>query len=172
MGDVCVKYYDVGGIVIKREFRDRIHDYCFDSGRWDEILYWKSDPNDPASVPVSVEEISDSDWDNEISENMAMEIITDQTLAFLKEKWKSDFAEKKAEWDKCPGWPAKLVETWFELNGIEKVIKMKDLPKTLTGGPWSATSYIDVFFESIQGDIEKDLEAFGAKKIYSFGFMD
>ena len=167
MGEMSVKYYTVGGIVIKREYRDRIHDYCFDSDRWEEVLYWKSDLNDPASVPVSVEEVSDSDWDNEISENTAMEIITEQTIAFLKEKWESDFAERKDEWAKNPHWSSKLVETDFILNGIERSIVFQDLPESLRSVPWG-----EGFFESIQEDIEMDLKAYGATITGSWGFMD
>lgn len=167
MGEMRVKYYEVNGIVIKREFGKRIHDCCFDSGRWDEIIYWKSDPNDPTSVPVNVEEVSDSDWDNEISENMAMEIITDQTLAFLKEKWESDFAKRRDEWNKKPRWSAKLVETDFVLNGIKRSIVLQDLPELLRSVPWN-----EGFFESIQEDIETALKAYGATITGSWGFMD
>lgn len=165
MGDVSVKYYAVGETVIKREYRDRIHDYCFDSGKWEEIFYWKGDPNNP--IPVSVEELPDSDFDNEISENTAMEIITDLTLVFLKEKWESDFAERRDEWAKNPRWSSKLVETDFILNGIERSIIFQDLPESLRSVPWG-----EGFFESVQEDIEMDLKANGARITGSWGFMD
>ena len=74
-------------------------------------------------------------------------------------------AEKKAEWDKDPGWPAKLVETRFVLNGIEYTIQPQDLG--LTDSCWDQG-----FMESFQGILRKDLEAAGATKVYNLGFLD
>ena len=56
---------------------------------------------------------------HEIPREEAMKIITCQTLEFLKDMWKEKYAKEKADWDKKPGWPAKLVRTDYVLNGIE-----------------------------------------------------
>ena len=88
-----------------------------------------------------------------------------QILEELKAKWKKDLAPRKKEWDKDPGWPAKLVETRFTLNRIQYSIGPEDLG--LTRDCWDQG-----FMESIQSDLEKDLEEAGATSIYSSGFLD
>ena len=88
-----------------------------------------------------------------------------QILDFLKEKWKKDMAKEKEEWDKDPGWPAKLVKTEFVLNGIKYVLDPADIG--LSDDCWDQG-----FMETFQKRMEKDLEANGATDIYSTGFMD
>ena len=88
-----------------------------------------------------------------------------QILSALKEKWKACFQEEKEKWDKNPGWPAKLVQTTFMLNGIKYTIEPPDLG--LSYDPWDQG-----FMEHIQGDIRKDLESIGATDINNFGFLD
>ena len=89
-----------------------------------------------------------------------MERITDQTIEFLKAKWKKEYSQRKAKWDKNPGWFAKLVETDFILNGIPRALYASSL------------GYDDGFFESIQKELEKDLESYGATITGSYGFVD
>ena len=101
----------------------------------------------------------------DITEEEAMKLVADQTVKFLLEKWKKELVPKKEEWDKKPGWPAKLVETTFVLNGKEYSIKAPDLG--LTDDCWDQG-----FMETIQGDMKKDLEELGAENIYSMGFID
>ena len=101
----------------------------------------------------------------DITEEEAMKLVADQTVKFLLEKWKKELVPKKKEWDKKPGWPAKLVETTFVLNGKEYSIKAPDLG--LTDDCWDQG-----FMETIQGDMKKDLEELGAEDIYSMGFID
>lgn len=86
-------------------------------------------------------------------------------IEFLIDKWKKDMVKEKEEWDKNPGWPAKLVETKFKLNGVEYTIKPKDLG--LDDDCWDQG-----FMETFQGRMKKDLEQYGATDIYNFGFMD
>ena len=45
----------------------------------------------------------------------------------LCKKWKIQFEEKKMEWDRDPGWPAKLVETTFKLYGQEYSLGPTDI---------------------------------------------
>lgn len=86
-------------------------------------------------------------------------------IEFLIDKWKKDMVKGKEEWDKNPGWPAKLVETKFKLNGVEYTIEPKDLG--LDDDCWDQG-----FMETFQGRMKKDLEQYGATDIYIFGFMD
>lgn len=88
-----------------------------------------------------------------------------EKIEFLKEKWKKDFLKEKEEWDKKPGWPAKLVETRFRLNGEEYSIGPVDIG--LTDDCWNQG-----FMESVQGMIKADLEKAGATDIVSLGFID
>ena len=89
----------------------------------------------------------------------------DRTIALLKEKWKKDFAEEKKAWDQDPGWPAKLVETTFVLNGKEYSIGPEDIG--LTCNCWDQG-----FMETVQGRIRQDLVDCGATDVYSLGFID
>ena len=91
--------------------------------------------------------------------------INQMILDTLKQKWKTKFEAKKKEWDKKPGWPAKLVETEFTLNGITYALEPNDLG--LTDDCWDQG-----FMETIQGRMTKDLEACGAVNIYNHGFID
>ena len=96
-------------------------------------------------------------------EEMEQEI--DKLIAPLIDKWKKEFAAEKAEWDKNPGWSAKLVETHFKINDIERKIKAKDLG-------YDKDSYDEGFMESKQKRIEEDLENIGAIITFSGGFID
>lgn len=88
-----------------------------------------------------------------------------QTLDLLKKLWANKFKEAKTKWDKKPGWPAKLVETRFTLNGIDYTISSTDIG--LSDSNWDQG-----FMESIQNEIEKDLKVYGATSIVSRGFLD
>ena len=101
----------------------------------------------------------------EISEEQAILLINQQIIDILKNKWKAAFKAKKEEWDKNPGWPAKLVETSFKLNGKSYSLYPADIG--LTDDGWDQG-----FMESIQADIERDLEEYGATDIYNLGFLD
>lgn len=83
----------------------------------------------------------------------------------LYKKWKIQFAEKKMEWDRDPGWPAKLVETTFKLYGQEYSLGPTDIG--LSSDPWDQG-----FMESVQGIMKKDLEKEGATDICNYGFID
>lgn len=101
----------------------------------------------------------------EIAAEEAIKIQNKQTIDYLIEKWKVDMVEGKAKWDKNPGWPAKLVETRFTLNGFEYTLKPEDIG--LSSDCWDQG-----FMESFQGNLRKDLEAVGAIKVYNLGFID
>ena len=94
-----------------------------------------------------------------------MEQDIDKLIAPLIEKWKKEFAEEKAEWDKKPGWSAKQVETRFKINDVERKIEAKDLG-------YDKDSYDEGFMESIQKRIEADLVGIGATITFSGGFLD
>lgn len=89
----------------------------------------------------------------------------DKTVELLINKWKADIIKEKEEWAKDPGWPAKLVETEFTLNGIKYVIKPTDIG--LTDDCWDQG-----LMEHFQGTMKKDLEEYGATDIYNSGFID
>ena len=88
------KYYIVTErYVAKREFGDKIKDYIFSEGKWEETVWWKDNPENPDSVPFDGDDLCEmGDGIEEITEKQAMEIIVDLTLDFLKEKWAKDFA--------------------------------------------------------------------------------
>lgn len=98
-------------------------------------------------------------------EEKAVQLINEQIICFLKEKWKKDMVSEKEEWDKKPGWPAKLVSTKFTLNGIEYKLGPRDIG--LNDDCWDQG-----FMETFQGRMEKDLIACGATKVYNCGFLD
>lgn len=121
------------------------------------------DPYDDS--PYGFGSTSIMDEIEEIPEQEAIEMVNLQIIDGLKAKWKKDLAPKKKEWDKDPGWPAKLVETQFKLNGNRYTIMPKDLG--LDDDCWDQG-----FMESIQGDLSRDLEAAGATDICNLGFLD
>ena len=84
-------------------------------------------------------------------------------IAALVEEWKDKKELYRERFGS--GWPAKLVETTFVLNGKEFSIKPEDLG--LTDDCWDQG-----FMETIQADMKKDLEDFGAERIYNIGFID
>ena len=92
-------------------------------------------------------------------------LTNEKILDRLREKWKKDFREDKARWDSQPGWPAKLVETKCVLNGCEISILPPDVGLTYDG--WDQG-----FMETVQAEMKKDLEAYGATDIRSYGFLD
>ncbi len=160
-------------VVAKREKRkESYNDYLFKNARWvkDEeniimnhlVGFDASEPEDSPYRYGSTSVLMEMD---EISEKDAIFIMNRQILSFLKETWKSRFLKEKEEWDKTPGWPAKFVNTTFKLNGIQYTISTADLGLSLETRDQG-------FMESIQNDIEKDLEKYGASDIYSSGFLD
>ena len=161
--------------LIRNRILGRREDGIFDlleNGKWisdvkkliqDRLIGF--DPYEPEDSPYRTGNLSIMDEIEEIPEEMAMQLLNILTIEFLKDKWKKDIVGKKAEWDKDPGWPAKMVETGFMLNGTCYVIKPGDLG--LKNDCWDQG-----FMESIQGILEKDLETFGATEIRSYGFID
>ena len=123
------------------------------------------DPCEPDDSPYKMDNLSIMDEAEEITEERAKEIMNRMIIDYLKEKWKKDLVEKKKEWDKKPGWPAKLVETEFTLNGSKYTILPQDLG--LTDDCWDQG-----FMETIQCDLKRDLEANGATEVCNFGFID
>lgn len=167
-------YYLVwGNVVGRREKKDgHYENFLFKSGRWvedeDHVIMdhlMGFDPSEPEDSPYRIGNGSVLFEMEEISEGTAVSLINQQILQILKEEWKNKFKAKKGEWDKNPGWPAKLVETWFTLNGEKYTIKPEDIGLTSDG--WDQG-----FMESIQGEIEKDLESYGATDVYNLGFLD
>lgn len=123
------------------------------------------DPFEPDDSPYRIGNTSIMDEIEEISFDQAKRITSDQTVEFLINKWKKDLIPEKEEWDKKPGWPAKLVKTEFMMNGIKYVIEPTDLG--LTYDCWDQG-----FMESFQGYMKRDLEEYGAIEIWNEGFLD
>ena len=90
---------------------------------------------------------------------------TAQTVDGLIEKWKKDLVPLKEEWDRKPGWPAKLVRTEFVLDGVWYEVRPEDLG--LTDDCWDQG-----FMESYQKVMSDDLRACGATRIHNVGFLD
>lgn len=101
----------------------------------------------------------------EIEYSIVQEIEADQLVESLIKKWNLGFEKEKEEWNKNPGWPAKLVETRFELNGWDYRIFSSDISH-------GVNDWDDGFMESVQSKMKEDLEEIGAKNIYNIGFLD
>ena len=159
------------GIVAKRVYFDNwIFD--FNSRSWvkdtkciisDALMGY--DPGEPEGSPYGIGSTSVMDELKRIDYDTAMQIIGDLTVQDLFEKWRNKFEAAKAEWDKKPRWPAKLVETSFCLYGTQYTITPDDLG-------WDKGSFDEGFMESIQKDLEKDLAEVGATEITSSGELD
>ena len=74
------------------------------------------DPGD--NTPYGFGSLSVMDEIEEITKEEAVKVMNRQTIDYLIAKWTEEFARKKEEWDKNPGWPAKMVCVKFVLNGI------------------------------------------------------
>ena len=160
-------------VIAKREMDgDYNRDYILREGKWvvdsDHVImdhlagYDPSEPEDSTHRFGSTSVLMEMDG---ISLEQAIPIINQQILDALKNKWKAEFAAKKEEWDKKPGWPAKFVKTKFTLNGVKYILFPIDIG--LTYDCWDQG-----FMETIQSDIEKDLKLYGATEIYNLGFLD
>lgn len=167
-------YYLIHDKVIAKREKDGDYDrdYILRAGRWvedsdhvitDHLVGY--DPSGPVDSPYRFGSISVLMEIDEISEEQAIPIINQQIMDTLKNKWRVEFATKKEEWDKNPGWPAKFVKTKFTLNGEKYSLFPVDIGLTHDG--WDQG-----FMETIQSDIEKDLELYGATEIYNLGFLD
>lgn len=166
-------YLIVDRIVAKRVYDESYSkDYLFRKGKWvedtdceimDHLMGF--DSSEPKDSPYRFGNGSVLAEMKEISMEQAMTFINRQILDILKNKWKDDFTAKKEEWDKKPGWPAKLVQTTFTLNGRDYSISPSDIG--LEDDCWDHG-----FMESIQSDITEDLKAYGATNIYNVGFLD
>ena len=85
-------------------------------------------------------------------------------LQALLERWKV----KKEDYREAfhNGWPAKYVQTFFELDGEEYCIT-PDMIGLTKGNCWD-----EGFMEFLQGHLEADLKEIGATKIGHLGFID
>ena len=146
--------------------------FLFENAKWipdtgnvirDRLMGY--DPCEPEDSPYRTVCLSIMDQIEQIPEDRAVQLINEQIICFLKEKWKKDMVNEKEEWDKKPGWPAKLVSTEFTLNGIEYKLGPRDIG--LNDDCWDQG-----FMETFQGRMEKDLIACGATKVYNHGFLD
>ena len=98
-------------------------------------------------------------------QNLETKELSDITVHMLLEDWKEKYRDAKAEWDKKPGWPAKLMNTSFCLYGTRYTIYPEDLG--LGSDPLD-----EGFMMSIQKDLENDLLEAGASEISHSGEMD
>ncbi len=166
-------YLIYGRVVAKRERESSLYKgYIFRDGKWtedssnvvmDHLMGF--DSSEPEDSPYRIGNTSVLFEMDEITEDQAISLINQQLLDFLKKKWKSDFKEAKAQWDKSPMWPSKCVETEFVINGVKCSMLPPDLG--LTYDCWDQG-----FMESIQEEICRDLKEYGAINIRKFGFID
>lgn len=169
-----VSYYLIQDrIIARREINGNdSNDYLLRDGKWvedsDRVIEDHldgCDPSKPEDFPLRSGTTVIPAEMIEISRKKAVSIINQQILDVLKNNWKVKFADRKEKWDADRGWPAKLVETRFKLNGINYTLYPTDIG--LTDDGWDQG-----FMESIQKDIIKDLEEYGAVDIYNLGFID
>ena len=123
------------------------------------------DPGEPEGSPYGIGSTSEMDEIKHIDYKTAMQFISDTIVQNLIKKWKEKYTQAKAEWDKKPKWPAKLVSTSFCLYGKHHIIKPEDFG-------WDKNSFDEGFMESIQKELEKDLSEAGATEIASSGELD
>ena len=122
-------------------------------------------PSEPGDSPYAIGNTSVMDEIEKISYEEAMETLAEQIIINLINNWQEQFKSQKEEWDKKPGWPAKLVETSFCLFNARYTLTPENLG--FDKGPFDAG-----FMESIQKELEKDLAAVGATEITSSGMLD
>lgn len=166
-------YYLIKGKILgKRSGEKRILDRLFIDGQWRRDVYHVIqdhligyDPFGPDDSPYGIGSLSVIDEMEEISGEKMKEIMGPQIVKYLKKKWIGDFQEEKQEWDRDPGWPAKLVVTKFTLFGTEYAIRPKDLG-------WDGDGFDQGFMESVQDKMEEDLKAVGAEHVFSDGFLE
>ena len=91
--------------------------------------------------------------------------ICDEFVDHLIERWTQVFREEKEEWDKNPGWEAKNVKTVFRMNRNRYTIYPETIGLDRTG--WDAG-----FMETIQKDIEEDLNYYGIRCVDHYGDID
>ena len=169
-----VIYFRIWRRVIAKRVKNGEHyeDYLFKTGMWirdeENIIENHLMEFESFEPKESPDQINNSDHlikMVEISKEEAISIMNEEILNILKNDWKNRFKKKKEEWDKDPGWLSKLVSTDFKLNGKWYTIMPEDIGLTSDG--WDQG-----FMETIQGEIEKDLEKYGATKVYNHGFID
>ena len=146
--------------------------YIFREGTWEPdtgccIMYrlMGYDPFEPEDSPYRTGSLSVMDEIVEINEKEARRVMADQTVEMLLHMWPQKFAEKKKVWDENPGWPAKLVHVSFTLYGEKFDILPEDIG--LTHDCWDQG-----FMETVQSDMRRDLENYGAENVFCGGFID
>ena len=167
-------YYLIRGkLVGRRAWEDgHVRDCLFRDGRWepdDHALIMGHllgfDPYEPEGSPYRFGCLDRMDEIERIPEKQASERVNGQVLTNLRALWKEKFRERKTAWDEAPGWPSKLVKTECLLNGLPVEIWPEDIG--VTSDCWDQG-----FMETVQNEVEADLAAAGATKIYSFGYID
>ena len=166
-----IKYYLIRGVKLGKK-ENGVSSYLFKDGKWE----WDKknlindcligyDSGEPDDSPYKIGSTCVMDDIEELTFEAAMRILNEKTIEFLVSKWKEDLLEVKAAWDKRPGWPAKMTETSFILNGMKYTIVPEDLG--LTDDCWDQG-----LMESFQGILRENLEQYGATSVYNSGFID
>ena len=168
-------YYMLGTSLIGKREKDKPEsDKIFGYDKWvdDEVGLIK---RLLAGEDLTKQTLEDTDpeflvWLNnsikEIDRETAMEYITRQTIAYLKEfVWKETLAAKKEEWEKDPLWYAKYVHVDFVMNGIECSLYPSDLP-------FDSITSRDGFMEYVMSDICNDIKERGGHIIQTYGMSD
>ena len=157
----------------KREGDMKEHsDFLLEGGKWvpdeDSVIMDRLvgfDPTEPEGSPFRTVSSDMLEEIKEIDPEEAVKLINKQILDTLRERWKNGFKEQREKWGEEVMWPAKMVGTVFELNGIKYVISSEDLGLSHNG--WDQG-----FMEYVQDDIGRDLEEFGATNIKHEGMID
>ena len=170
MEEKKITYYLIKGRMLGKREDDK--DYLYGEEGWIpdvsmEIMkrLYGFDPSEPEDSPYAVGNTDIMEELEEIGCEKAEKWMAGKLLQGLVRKWKIKFADRKAEWDKNPKWPSKLVETRFYLGGQTWSIGPTDIGLTRDG--WDQG-----FMETIRDEMEADLKKIGATEIVSFGFLD
>lgn len=151
---------------------DRFHQWIYYDFAWHkdrESIVWSKlfrlESSDQVNSSNDIGSTSAMDEIEQISYQEAADILAEQIITNLLQKWSEKFRKQKEEWDENPLWSAKLVETSFCLFNTRFTLKLEDLG-------FDNTPESEGFMESIQKELEKDLAAVGATAIESCGFLD
>lgn len=164
-------YLILDRIVGKRVNEDKYYkDYLFKKGQWvpdDRMVidhhlmgFDSSEPLDSPYRHFNGSVMSEIDV---IPEDKAKQLMSKQTVNYLKEKWSNELLQDR--WEPGQGYLARLVKTTFKLYGVDYEIHPMDLGLS--------NSCLDQgLMEWHQETIGRDLKEYGATEIHHYGEID
>lgn len=165
-----MEYYLIFGHTVGKW--DQEGQFIFKDGRWErdhhEIFDRINgfDPSEPLGSPYRFGNLDIMNEMEEISEEEAFSRISEQTVEFLINKWKTELIEKRALQNKAPECLARLAGISFTLYGRKWSIGPSEL------GMDSTDSFDQGIIESIQNEMKEDLLRYGAENVIDYWVLD